>query len=125
MEDKTLKIKERILISIVIILIILIPFSIMFEKKPSSVKVTNFDILKMNDSSQKLTLSLQNTEEQALECKINLKFYKNNIIIKEESKEIGAIKSGENRNLNFIVDFPEGKTVLKMKPICGPTINFP
>ena len=125
MDNKILKLKERILVSIIVILILLIPISLLFEKKPAAVQVTNFDILKMNDSSQKLSFSLVNIEKQKLECTIDLKFFKDSILIKEEKKNVGVIDKGETKSMNFVVNFPEGKTVLKMKPICGQTYNFP
>ncbi len=124
MEKNTLKTKERLLVFLIVVLILLVPISMLGEKKPS-VQITNFNIENINDSSQRLTFAISNVVSDNMYCKVLIQFMRNDSVIKEEEREIGLVKKGQSKDVNFIVTFPTGKTTLRIKPKCGSAIAFP
>jgi flagellar basal body-associated protein FliL len=125
MDEKIIRIKEKILISLIVVLIILVPFSLLFEEKSPSVKIDNFEIININDSSQKVIFSLGDYLEGDLYCKVRVLFYLNNEKVREEIKNVGLIHSGENMEVDFIFNLPDGDSKFRMKPECAPIYEFP
>ncbi len=125
MEKNTLKTKERLLVFLIVFLILLVPISVLFGEKKPSVQINNFNIEKINDSSQRLSFAISNVVSDNMYCKVLLQFMKNDSVIKEEERDIGIVKKGESKDINFIVTFPSGNTTLRIKPKCDSAIAFP
>jgi hypothetical protein len=125
MDDQTLKTKERILAFLLMILILLIPISLLFEEKEFVLDITNVTIEDFSESERLYQISYKNTGEHELDCRIEMEILTNKSKVDRDIKTLGKILPNEEKQIEIILTFPQGESVSKLKPICSKIYKFP